>query len=171
MRCAGTGPFDLAGPLIGMRRLPISIAIAAATALAGCGDRTDSAPHDGSKVGGITVDVNSADFKKRMQARLDEMRKEEAVREEAPWFGRTGLSDDEERELPRYLRREFGTLLSEPGSLKAADVEYLGVFVEGVETVHFWRIHYGSPEPKFAYVVSAPAERAVMGWGDRKPPR
>lgn len=147
------------------------VTLAVAAALLGCSERPQdtSSAAPGATAG--TVDVNSPEFKRRTQARLDEMKKEESVREEAPWFGKTGLSDDEERELPRYLRREFGALLSEPGALQARDLEYLGVFVEGVETVHYWRIHHGSPEPKFAYVVSAPVERAVMGWGDRKPPR
>lgn len=117
------------------------------------------------------VDPNDPEFKKRVQARLEEMKKEEAIREEASWFGKTGLSDETERELPRYLRREFGHLLSQPGSLKARDLAYAGAFLEGAETVHYWRINHGSPETKFAYVALGPNNRQVTGWGDRSPPK
>jgi hypothetical protein len=117
------------------------------------------------------VDPNDPEFRRRVDARLEEMKKEEAVLEDAPWFGKTGLSEDQERELPRYLRREFGSLLSEPGSLRAQDLDYLGRFVQDTETVHYWRINHGSREPRFAYLVTAPAGREVMGWGDRKPPK
>jgi hypothetical protein len=116
-------------------------------------------------------DPNDPEFKKRVQARLEEMKREELIREEAPWLGKTGLPDDDERELPRYLRREFGQLLSQPGALRAQNLQYLGVFTQGIETVHYWRINYGSPEPKFAYVVIAPKDRQVMGWGNRTPPK
>jgi hypothetical protein len=117
----------------------------------------------------FTVDPNDPAFKKGVQDRLEAMKREESAREECSWFGKTGLSEEDERELPRYLRREFGMLLSSPGALKAADLEYLGVFAQGVETVRYWRINHGSAEPKFAYVVSAPDDRQVMGWGDRAP--
>ena len=117
------------------------------------------------------LDPKDPDFQKRVQARLAEMEREEAIREEAPWFGMTGLPEEQERELPRYLRREFGQLLSQPGALRAHDLEYLGLFAQEGDTVHYWRIHAGSPGQQFAYVVVAPAERQAMGWGSRVPPR
>jgi hypothetical protein len=119
----------------------------------------------------FTVDPNDPAFKKGVQDRVEAMKKEETAREECSWFGKTGLSEEDERQLPRYLRREFGMSLSSPEALKAQDLEYLGMFIQGVETVHYWRINHGSSTPKFAYVVSAPDDRQVMGWGDRAPPK
>ena len=139
--------------------------------LFGCSDSNPGKQSPAPGYAAIKIDPNDPEFKKRVQARLEEMQKEESVREEASWFGKTGLPDEEERELPRYLRRELGHLLSQPGSLKAQDLDYLGVFVQGAETVHYWRIKYGSPEPKFAYVVVAPDDRQLMGWGNRTPPK
>jgi hypothetical protein len=119
--------------------------------------------------------IASPEFQQEVQARLNEMKRDEAVIESAPWFGKTGLSDETERELPRYLRREHGQMLADKGSIKAADLGYIGVFTEGDEIVHYWRINYGSgsnsPEPAYAYVVAAPADRVVIAWGDRKPPQ
>ena len=63
---------------------------------------------------------------------------EETVIEEASWFGTTGLPDEDERELPKYLRREFGELLLEEDSLKASDLRYIGVFEEPDARVHYW---------------------------------
>ena len=45
------------------------------------------------------LDPNDPDFQKRVQARLAEMEREEAIREEAPWFGTTGLAEEQEREV------------------------------------------------------------------------
>jgi hypothetical protein len=87
--------------------------------------------------------------------------------ESAEWFGKTGLSEDIERELPRYLRREFGESLSEPTSLKAADLTYIGSFQEEGHLVHYWRIPYGKEEV-YAYVEVSP-ESTHTGWGGRKP--
>lgn len=44
---------------------------------------------------------------------------EDAVVEQAPWMGRTGLPEDLERELPRYVRREFGESVFDDESLRA----------------------------------------------------
>ena len=132
---------------------------------------TGTAPASASASAAGKIDPSDPDFQKRVQARRAEMEREEAIREDAPWFGKTGLAEEQERELPRYLRREFGQLLSQPGALRAQDLEYLGVFAQEGDTVHYWRIHAGSPGQKFAYVVVAPAERQLMGWGSRVPPR
>jgi len=117
------------------------------------------------------IDPNDPEFKKQVQARLAERQRDEAIVENAAWFGTTGLPVDVERELPRYLRREFGQLLSEPNAIKASDLVYVGVFEEGPETVRYWRINYGSPEPKFAYIVLGPNDRQFTGWGNRVPPK
>ena len=139
--------------------------------LLGCSDSEPDKRQSATPYTAVKIDPNDPEFKKRVQVRLDEMKKEESIREAALWFGKTGLPEDTERELPRYLRREFGHLLSQPGSLKAQDLEYLGAFSQGTETVRYWRINHGSPEPKFAYVVSGPGDRQMTGWGDRAPPK
>lgn len=69
---------------------------------------------------------NSSMTEKEEISRLMEM--EDSIREEADWFGKTGLDEETERELPRYLRLEFGEFLSDEDSLKASDLVYLGHF-------------------------------------------
>lgn len=98
---------------------------------------------------------------------------EAATREEAPWFGKTGLADDEERELPHYLRREFGEFMDDETGLKARDLDYLGVQTDSVGPAHFWRIQRASADgPTFAYIDIDSAGRLVSyGWGNRTPPR
>ena len=62
-------------------------------------------------------------------------------------------------------------MLSEPGAIKASDLNYIGQFVEAGDVVHYWQIQNGSKEPSFAYIVASPAEHKVIGWGDRRPPK
>ncbi len=93
--------------------------------------------------------------------------KEETVVESATWFGKTGLSDALERELPRYLRREFGQTLFDAKSLKAADLSYLGAFKEGAARVHYWRVPYRDKEV-YAYIEITPSQ-TFTGWGNRTP--
>ena len=96
---------------------------------------------------------------------------EGATREEAPWFGETGLDDDTERELPHYLRREFGEFLDDSSGLRARDLEYVGVHRDDVGAAHFWRIRRASAgEPTFAYIEIDSVGRPVSyGWGSRSP--
>ena len=94
---------------------------------------------------------------------------EETVIEEAEWFGTTGLSEDIERELPRYLRREAGELLLEEGSLKASDLAYIGAFEEPDATVHYWSVPSSDGEPTYAY-VEVGGGQTFTGWGGREPP-
>jgi hypothetical protein len=152
-------------------KLPQSLvaALLSISLLVACGRASDDAP---SGPGAAAMDVNSPEFKKRVQERQAQMDRDEAVIEEAPWFGQTGLPADVERELPRYLRREHGRLLSEPGALKAADLAYLGAFPEGAVVVHYWRINDGlSNEPAHAYVEVSAAGDTLIGWGGRQPPQ
>lgn len=94
---------------------------------------------------------------------------EEGTRELAPWMGNTGLDEDTERELPRYLRRELGEFL-EDGGLKAEDMVYVGKFQEDPAQVHYWRIPYGDEQRVFAYVeVDKHGSVAALGWGDKEP--
>jgi len=94
---------------------------------------------------------------------------EDATLEVAPWIGTTGLDEAIERELPQYLRREFGEFL-EDGGLKASDLEYLGKFSEPPLQVHYWRIPRSDDELSFAYVeVDESGKVLVLGWGDKEP--
>jgi hypothetical protein len=94
---------------------------------------------------------------------------EEAAVEEAPWIGRTGLDEATERELPRYLRREFGEFL-EDGGLKAADLKYLGLFKGPDGAAHFWQIPSRGGETAYAYVdVDGNGSALCLGWGDKGP--
>lgn len=113
--------------------------------------------------------VNSPEFYRGMEERLKLFSKEETINEEASWFGKTGLSNDVERELPRYLRREFGKTLFEEGSLKAADLTYVGAFPDGTNTIHYWRINNDPKTIYYAYVEVTSTGRTNLGWGDKKP--
>ena len=96
---------------------------------------------------------------------------EHEVREEADWFGKTGLDEATERELPRYLRRELGEYLDDPEGLKASDLKYLGVLTDERGTAHFWAMPVRHGEQSFAYVdIDTSGEPASMGWGDRVAP-
>jgi hypothetical protein len=90
--------------------------------------------------------------------------------EEADWFGRTGLDEAAERELPRYLRRELGEFLDEPEGLKASDLIYLGVFRLRKRSVHFWRIPSRTEDDSYAYIeLDRDGSPTLFGWGDREP--
>lgn len=113
-----------------------------------------------------TLSQASAEVDRRWEA-------EEKLVEIAPWFGKTGLSEEDERELPRYLRREFGEVGAGDGGLKAADLIYLGVQNDGNGTAHFWRIPASEGEKiyAFAYIeVAESGESLCYGWGGREPP-
>ena len=101
----------------------------------------------------------------RAKAHADVRRRWEAdskLVEEAPWFGQTGLGDNAERELPRYLRREFGEVGTEDG--------YLGVQTDEQGTTHVWAIPSktggGSTQ---AYIEVRASGALCFGWGERAP--
>jgi hypothetical protein len=93
---------------------------------------------------------------------------EETVIESASWIGTTGLPESVERELPKYLRREFGERLLDRGSLRASDLEYVGVFPQTHGQTHFWRIAK-QKEPCFATVVAQNDGSFCTGWGGEGP--
>lgn len=107
-------------------------------------------------------------WKLRQKKKL--MDREETTTENADWIGTTGLDEDTERELPRYLRREFGESLFDEGSLKATDLRYVGVFAEDGQQVHYWHVPYKDNDQIFAYVEVAPTGDICTGWGNREPP-
>lgn len=92
--------------------------------------------------------------------------------EAAPWHGTTGLRAEEEQELTRYLRREFGEVGQEDG-LKAADLIYLGIQTDAEGTAHFWAIPNteGAGAYAYAYIdIDAQGQAQCYGWGGREPP-
>jgi hypothetical protein len=92
--------------------------------------------------------------------------------EVASWFGKTGLEEADERELPRYLRREFGEVAADEGALQAADLTYLGVQADEHGSAHFWSIPGRHDGPAYAYVeINENGNAMYFGWGDREPPR
>ncbi|WP_162932202.1 hypothetical protein [Solimonas sp. K1W22B-7] len=118
--------------------------------------------------------VRTPAYKKALQARIELVKQEEATLEDAEWFGTTGLHEEIEWELPRYLRRELGQSLFDEGSLKANDLKYVGVFLEqGIASplkVHYWRMPYQDDEPVYAYVDVSPDGETCTGWGNQSPP-
>ena len=112
----------------------------------------------------------SPTYQKQVQDKLDLMEKEEQVVEQADWFGKTGLPEAVERELPRYLRREFGQSIFEKGSLRADNLQYVGVYPEGLNSIRFWRIVDGAKEPHFAYISVSASGKTSLGWGGKQPP-
>ena len=111
-------------------------------------------------------------FRSAVKERMAVVDKEYATYETADWFGKTGLDEETERELPRYLRREFGETLFEKGALQANDLIYLGVFEEPEGAVHYWRItgKDSEAEPYYAHVIVETSGETCTGWGDKKPP-
>ena len=103
---------------------------------------------------------------------LDRRTAEENTLEAADWIGRTGLDEATERELPRYLRREFGEFMDDPDGLKASDLEYIGIFTDERGPAHFWKVpSKTAQEPYFAYVdIDQQGQPTFMGWGDRTLP-
>jgi hypothetical protein len=90
--------------------------------------------------------------------------------ENAAWFGQTGLAPEIERELPKYLRREFGHFWFSESPLKASDLRYVGAFNEGDAKIHYWSVPWKTEE-FYARVTMSPG-RASMGWGgEQKPPQ
>ena len=109
------------------------------------------------------------EYKARMDLLERSYQAEETVVEEAEWFGSTGLSEETERELPKYMRREAGELLLDEGSLKASDLTYIGAFEEPDATVHYWSVPSSDGEPSYAY-VEVRGGQTCTGWGGREPP-
>ena len=102
------------------------------------------------------------------------MKAEDEIVEEADWIGTTGLSEETERQLPKYLRLEYGESILDEDSLKAADLTYLGVFKlgeedlkqsefsQGAERVHVWEIPT-SGNKTYGYVVEGEYGCISMG--------
>ena len=119
----------------------------------------------------IIEQLNSEEVKKAAEERLARMEAEYEVEEDAVWFGETSLGEEIERELPRYLRREFGETLFDDDSLKANDLKYLGAFQSANGDVeHFWLIPSDTKEV-YARVVEHNDGITLMDWGSERPPK
>ena len=116
---------------------------------------------------------NSPEVKAQMARYAASRAAEEALVEEADWFGTTGLPDEDERELPRYLRREFGELVEDEGALQARDLRYVGRWAKGDGEAHYWRIpRRGGEEPAYACItVDGDGTTTCLSWGNDEPPR
>jgi hypothetical protein len=118
--------------------------------------------------------MKSGEFQRAVAEGMERMERENQVLEEAPWIGKTGFGEELERELPRYLRREFGESLFDEGSLKASDLQYLGAADDEGITVHYWLMNSSNSEadgPTFAYIEVTSDGGTCTGWGDRNAPK
>ncbi len=113
-------------------------------------------------------------FFSRIAANPEYLRKrqiEEHTQEQANWMGQTGLDEDTERELPRYLRRELGEFLEDPHGLRAADLDYKGIHQDERGPAHFWQMPERAGERSFAYVeIDSHGKPTCLGWSDRTLP-
>lgn len=114
--------------------------------------------------------LQSPAYRQALQAAQARSEREQALQEQAPWFGTTGLADEDERELPRYLRREFGEDISEdPHALKAADLRYLGcAHLPDGSQCHWWQVPGHSIS--YATVHRQPNGDLAYSWGSDAPP-
>lgn len=76
---------------------------------------------------------------------------EEHILEIADWFGKTGLTDQEERLLPKYVRYEYGDLLVDDDGLKAYDLTYLGHYPLNARLIKLLQLETKS-QPKDIYI-------------------
>lgn len=115
--------------------------------------------------------LQSQEFAQAVALQNQQMDDEDSVIESADWFGTTGLDEDTERDLSRYLRREFGESVHDEDSLRAEDLTYLGKYTEQEVLVHYWLIPARTGTKKYyAYVEVGPVGQLNMGWGNRNPP-
>lgn len=107
---------------------------------------------------------------------------EKKTKEKAPWIGKTGLGVSAERELPRYLRLEFGEFILDDDSLKAEDMEYLGrfeltaaddvnegTFDDGTLAVYCWRVPTSGKAPLYGYIEEGGDGSLRYSMGDTLP--
>ena len=115
--------------------------------------------------------MESDEYKLAVETERKRIEAEHKIIEEAPWFGKTGLNEETERHLPRYLRLEFGESLFDPDSLKAADLTYLGAFPsETGDVTHYWHIP-SQHNDVYARVIVSPIHNSVTtDWGQEAPP-
>ena len=100
----------------------------------------------------LVVSRASPEVRAQAAARHESHATESGEVESAEWIGKTGLDESAERELPRYLRMQFGEPWYVVGSLRAADLAYIGSFEEEDMRVHYWRLPPRGSAPQYAYI-------------------
>ena len=146
---------------------PAAPAVAAAPAAAPANEDPQLAAH-----------MKTPEFRREYRTKQEQLQNEAKVQESAPWIGSTGLTDDQERSLPRYVRMELGQSLQDANAVQAQDLQYVGSFPEADGTVYYWRIpdkanahgdtHSG---PAFAYIRKGADGVFYTDWGNRTPPQ
>ena len=126
----------------------------------------------------LGVLMKSPDFLRSHLKGLAQLKDEGGSTEQAPWFGQTGLSDEQERRLPRYVRMELGQRLGDAETVRAADLQFMGHFDEKDGQVYYWQLPPNAvslkratrQSPRFAYIRLAKEGGTYLDWGNRLPP-
>ncbi len=126
----------------------------------------------------LAAHMNTPEFRREYRTKQEQLQNETKVQESAPWLGSTGLTDEQERAVPRYVRMELGQSLQDANAVKAQDLQYTGHFTESDGTVYYWRIpdkanahgdtHAG---PAYVYIRKDAAGVFYTDWGNRTPPQ
>ena len=125
----------------------------------------------------LAAHMKTPEFRREYRTKQEQLQNEAQLQESASWLGHTGLSDAQERALPRYVRMELGQSLQDTNAVQAQDLEYRGKYPEPDGTVYYWRIpdkanahgdtHAG---PAYAYSRKSPDGVFYTDWGTRTPP-
>lgn len=125
----------------------------------------------------LAAHMKTPEFRREYRTKQEQLQNEASVQESAAWLGTTGLTDEQERKLPRYVRMELGQSLQDSNAVQARDLDYIGHFVEPDGTVYYWRIpdranahgdtHTG---PAYAYIRKDTDGVFYTDWGNRTPP-
>ena len=122
----------------------------------------------------LAAHMQTPAFRREYRDKMEQLNNEAKVNEEAPWLGTTGLTDEQERSLPRYVRMELGQSLADANALHARDLDYVGRFVEPDGTVYYWRLPAkaaaNATAPQYAYMRQGPDGVFYTDWGSRVPP-
>ena len=125
----------------------------------------------------LAAHMKTPEFRREYRTKQEQLQNESAAQESAAWLGTTGLTDAQERNLPRYVRMELGQSLKDSNAVQAQDLDYVGHFAEPDGTVYYWRIpdranahgdtHTG---PAYAYIRKDSNGVFYTDWGNRTPP-
>ncbi|GAB2816004.1 hypothetical protein GCM10027276_16190 [Comamonas piscis] len=125
----------------------------------------------------LAAHMQTPEFRREYRTKQEQLQVESEVQETAPWLGSTGLSDAQERAVPRYVRMELGQSLGSADPVRAEDLQYIGQFAELDGTVYYWRIPekahaHGDTHRGAAYVYIRKDAGGVFytDWGNRTPP-
>ncbi|MGE8493994.1 hypothetical protein [Comamonas sp.] len=125
----------------------------------------------------LAAHMQTPEFRREYRSKQEQLQTEAEVQESAPWLGSTGLTEAQERSVPRYVRMELGQSLASADPVRAEDLQYIGQFAELDGTVYYWRIpdkahahgdtHAG---PAYVYIREDAAGVFYTDWGNRTPP-